>query len=154
MKLGDISETPAELIVDLLALDAPGCCGAFAGMSEENLERIMKLDFCMPGSDGNALPAEYVFGRAHPRAFGTVPKFLRKLLELNIPVGEVVRRATGLPAQTFKLSDRGIIAEGTLADLVLFDPDELADRADFASPHTPADGIVFTMSRGEIVYRR
>jgi N-acyl-D-amino-acid deacylase len=122
-------------------------------MSEDNLERIMMLDFCMPGSDGNALPTEYIFGRAHPRAFGTVPKFLPKLLELNVPVGEVVRRATGLPAQTFNLNDRGIISEGALADLVLFNPDELADRADFANPHTPAEGIVFTMSRGEIVYR-
>ena len=151
--LSDISDCPAELVVELLAADAPGTCGAFSGMSEDNLNRIMQLDFCMPGSDGNALPGDYSAGRAHPRAFGTLPRFIRKLLEFNIPIGETVRRATGLPAQTFGLTDRGLLAEGKRADLTLWNPDELTDTADFASPHTPARGIAFTMCRGEMVYR-
>ena len=140
-------------MVELLAADAPGTCGAFSGMSSENLDRIMMLDFCMPGSDGNALPGDYSAGRAHPRAFGTFPRFLRMLLERNVPIGETVRRATGLPAQTFGLTDRGLIREGMRADLTLFDPDELNDTADFSAPHSPAGGIVFAMCGGEFVYR-
>ena len=151
--LSEISDFPAQLVVELLAADAPGTCGAFSGMSSENLDRIMLLDFCMPGSDGNALPGDYSAGRAHPRAFGTLPRFIRKLLDLNISIGETVRRATGLPAQTFGLADRGSLVEGKRADLTLWDPDELTDTADFASPHSPARGIVFTMCRGKIVYR-
>jgi N-acyl-D-amino-acid deacylase len=74
-------------------------------------------------------------------------------LDLNISIGETVRRATGLPAQTFGLADRGSLVEGKRADLTLWDPDELTDTADFASPHSPARGIVFTMCCGKIVYR-
>ena len=151
--LSEISEFPAELVVELLAADSTGTCGAFSGMSSENLDRIMQLDFCMPGSDGNALPGDYSAGRAHPRAFGTLPRFMRKLLELDIPIGEAVRRATGLPARTFGLADRGLLAEGKRADLTLWDPDELTDTANFASPHSPARGIIFTMCKGKIVYR-
>ncbi|MBR2909965.1 MAG: amidohydrolase family protein [Lentisphaeria bacterium] len=151
--LSDISDFPTELVVELLATDAPGTCGAFSGMSPENLDRIMLLDFCMPGSDGNALPGDYSAGRAHPRAFGTLPRFIRKLLELDIPIGESVRRATGLPARTFGLADRGALVEGKRADLILWDPDELTDTADFSSPHSPARGIILTMCGGKIVYR-
>ena len=78
---------------------------------------------------------------------------MRKLLELDIPIGEAVRRATGLPARTFGLADRGLLAEGKRADLTLWDPDELTDTANFASPHSPARGIIFTMCKGKIVYR-
>jgi len=151
--LCEISEFPAETVVELLAADAPGTCGAFSGMSSENLDRILQLDFCMPGSDGNALPGDYSAGRAHPRAFGTLPRFMRKLLDLNIPLGEAVRRATGLPSRTFGLADRGLLEAGKRADLTLWDPDELTDTADFASPHSPARGIIFTMCSGNIVYR-
>ena len=151
--LSDISDTPARTVVELLAADAPGTCAAFSGMSSENLDRIMMLDFCMPGSDGNALPGDYSAGRAHPRAFGTFPRFLKMLLERNVPIGETVQRATGLPAQTFGLTDRGFIREGMRADFTLFDPDELNDTADFSMPHSPARGIAFAMCCGEFVYR-
>ena len=147
----EISSDPAALAVELLAKDATGTCAAFAGMSRENLARIMALDFCMPGSDGNAFPQGYA--ATHPRSFGTVPRFLRLLLDNGVPPWKAVRRSTGLPAETFNLQDRGLIREGLRADLVLFDPDVLTDKADFASPCQPAEGICWTMCRGKIVYR-
>jgi len=148
----DLSPDPAAFAVELLAEDSSGTCAAFSGMSEENLDRIMSLDFCMPGSDGNALSLGYHV-KSHPRAFGTVPRFLHRLLERGVSVGEAVRRACGLPAETFGLRDRGRLAPGLRADLVLFDPDELQDTADFSSPDSPARGILFVMSAGTVVYR-
>ena len=150
--LCDLSRDPAAFVVELLAGDSAGTCAAFSGMSAENLDRITALDFCMPGSDGNALSYGYHV-KSHPRAFGTVPRFLRRLLEHGVPVGEAVRRACGLPAETFALRDRGRLAPGLRADLVLFDPDELQDTADFSLPDSPARGILFAMSAGRIVYR-
>ncbi|MBQ9503254.1 MAG: amidohydrolase family protein [Lentisphaeria bacterium] len=150
--LSDLSPDPALFVAELLAGDSAGTCAAFSGMSAENLDRIMSLDFCMPGSDGNALSPGYRV-KSHPRAFGTAPRFLHRLLERNIPVGEAVRRACGLPAETFSLEDRGRIAPGLRADLVLFDPDELQDTADFSSPDSPARGILWVMSAGVIAYR-
>lgn len=151
-RLSELSEDPASFVVELLAEDAAGTCAAFSGMSPENLDRIMALDFCMPGSDGNALSRDCRV-KTHPRAFGTVPRFLRRLLEKNVPPGEVVRRACGLPAETFGLADRGLLVPGRRADLVLFDPGELEDTADFSSPASPARGIGLTMVSGKIVYR-
>ena len=151
-RLSELSEDPASFVVELLAGDAAGTCAAFSGMSPGNLDRIMALDFCMPGSDGNALSRDCRV-KTHPRAFGTVPRFLRRLLEKNVSPGEAVRRACGLPAETFGLADRGLLAPGRRADLVLFDPDELEDTADFSFPESPARGILFTMVSGKIVYR-
>ncbi len=152
MLLPDIADDPVELVVELMSQDASGTCGAFAGMNEENLKRIMHLEFCMPGSDGNAFSAGYR-GGAHPRSYGTVPRFLKMLLEDGLSPGHAVRRATGLPALTFGLDDRGLVAAGRRADLVLLDPDELTDNADFASPYSVASGIKFTMLNGSFVFR-
>ena len=152
MLLPDIADDPVELVVELMSQDASGTCGAFAGMNEENLKRIMHLEFCMPGSDGNAFSAGYR-GGAHPRSYGTVPRFLKMLLEDGLSPGHAVRRATGLPALTFGLDDRGLVAAGRRADLVLLDPDELTDTADFASPYSVASGIKFTMLNGSFVFR-
>ena len=68
-------------------------------------------------------------------------------------IADAVRRATSLPAEVFDLADRGRIAPGYAADLVMFDPDEIDSQADFASPRTPASGIALTVTQGRIVFR-
>ncbi len=145
--------SPARLTVELLRADAPGCAAAFAGMSEENMKRILRLPYCMMGSDENARPMDYSIGRSHPRAFGSAARFLRLLLEMNAPIEEAVRRMTGLPADTFQLP-YGKIVPGGSADLTAFDPEEVDGAADFAAPHTPARGILLTMAGGEMAYRK
>ena len=122
-------------------------------MSEGNLSRILDLDYCMPGSDGNALPADGSLGRAHPRAFGAVAKFIRRRLDASGKIGDAVLRATGLPARVFALEDRGGIAPGYAADLVLFDPDSIDSPADFRTPHAPPVGIAMTLCGGIPVFR-
>ena len=107
----------------------------------------------MPGSDGNALPADGSRGFSHPRAFGAIAKFVRRRLDASGSIGDAVRRATSLPAEVFGLADRGVLAPGCAADLVLFDPDEIDSAADFASPARPASGVVMTVTGGQTVFR-
>ena len=152
-KLSDIADDPVKLVVELLAENCAGTTAAFAGMSNENLARIIDLDYCMAGSDGNALPSDYSLGRAHPRAFGAIAKFIRMHLDRHGDIAQAVHRATGLAAETFQLADRGIIAPQKLADLVVFDPDAIDGTVDFAAPHTPASGVLLTLKSGKVVYR-
>ena len=145
--------SPAELVVDLLAADAAGTTAAFRGMSEENLRRILSLPFCMMGSDESARPADDSIGRSHPRGFGSAVRFLRRLLDAGSPIEAVVHRMTGLAAETFGLPELGRIEPGKTADFAAFDPEEVDATADFANPHSPAAGVLFTMVGGEFVYR-
>ena len=152
-RFSELGDDPARTAVEILAADAPSSCGAFSGMCEENLKRILDLDYCMPGSDGNALPADGSLGRSHPRSFGAIAKFMRLRLDATGSVTEAVERAATLPARVFSLDDRGIVAPGYAADLVLFDPDEIDSPADFATPNATARGIALTVCRGKIVWR-
>ena len=151
--LPELGGDPPETVVEILAADAASACGAFHGMSESNLARILDLDYCMPGSDGNALPADSTGGTTHPRAFGAIAKFLRSRLDASGSIGDAVRRATSLPAGVFGLTDRGAVTAGYAADLVLFDPESINSAADFRTPNTPATGIAMTVTGGRIVFR-
>lgn len=118
------------------------------------MRRILALPFCMMGSDENARPADHSIGRGHPRAFGSAARFLRLRLDAGSPVEAAVRQMTGLAAETFGLADRGLVAPGLKADLAAFDPDEIDGTVDYANPHTPARGVLFTVRGGEFTFRR
>lgn len=151
--ISDLGADPARTTVEIIAADAASACGAFRGMSESNLERILELEYCMPGSDGNALPADGSGGATHPRAFGAIAKFIRRRLDASGSIGGAVRRATSLPARVFALADRGKIAPGYAADLVIFDPDSIDSGADFADPCRIARGVAMTVTGGKTVFR-
>lgn len=142
---GDIPQT----VMEILRHDAVNATLAAAGMSEENMLRILQLDFCMPGSDGNALPPDYRFNRAHPRAFGTLPRFVRILLDQGTPLPQVCFRTSTMAAEFFNLPGIGHIRRGFCADITVFDPETIDSKADFSAPHTPAAGIIMTMLNGE-----
>ena len=142
---------PEALAVRLLREDATGCSAAFQGMSPENLQRILQQDFCCCGTDESARPLDYSIGRSHPRGFGAMPRFFRMLRDMQIPVGEAVRRMTGLPAEIFQLHDRGKLEPDRLADLVLFDPETFDTAADFLHPHQTAQGVAGVWIGGERV---
>ena len=145
--------TAPALAVKLLSADAAGTTAGFRGMSEENLRRILALPWCMAGSDENARPLDYSIGRSHPRAFGSLPRFLKLRFEDGASIESAVRQVTGLPADTFRLAGQGYIAAGRPADFAVFDPEELDGTDDFANPHTPASGLLLTVIDGEAVYR-
>jgi N-acyl-D-amino-acid deacylase len=91
----------------------------------------------------------------HPRLWGTFPRVLGHYARDVGLFGleEAVRKMTSLSAETFGLEDRGIVREGFFADLVLFDPDSVIDRASFAEPKTPAAGIRLVLVNGAPVWR-
>ena len=138
----------ASFAVQVLRDDGARAMAAFGGMSPDNLRRILAEPWVCCGTDENARPLDESLGRGHPRSFGSFPLFLKMTSELcGLP--ETVRRVTSFPASLFRLKDRGIIKPGCFADLTVFDPAKLDCKADFAHPHTPAEGIVRVYVNGE-----
>ena len=146
----EIPGDPAENCIKLLAADATSATISATGMSENNLRRIMALDFCMCGSDGYAMSLDDHNTNTHPRSFGSGAKFMRKLLDSNCPIGQAVKRMTALPAEFFRLPSIGMLRPGFQADLTVFDPETIDSDADFISPAHPADGVLMTVVKGEL----
>jgi N-acyl-D-amino-acid deacylase len=119
-------------------------------MSEDDVRHVLSYPHTMIGSDG--LPHDE---HPHPRLWGTFPRVLGHYVRdvKLFPLAEAVRRMTALPAAQFGLKNRGILKPGAYADLVLFDPNTIADRATFERPQTPAAGIAEVMVNGRTVWR-
>jgi len=110
----------------------------YHSISEEDMRRILRHPATMIGSDG--LPNDPL---PHPRLWGTFPRVLGRYSrdEKLLPLKEAVYKMTGLPAGRFGLEGRGLIREGHSADLVLFDPETIIDRATFSDPIQAAEGV-------------
>lgn len=132
---------PAVTAAGILQADPLSATGAFCGMSPANLRRILALPYCCCGSDESARPADESIGRSHPRGFGSMPRFFRMMLADGFAMEEAVYRMTGLPAAIFQLADRGELAVGKRADLVLLDTGAFDSPATFAAPHLAATGV-------------
>jgi len=119
-------------------------------MSEDDVRRVLSFPHTMIGSDG--LPHDE---HPHPRLWGTFPRVLGHYArDIGLfPLEEAVRRMTALSAAQFGLKDRGVLRPGAFADLVLFDPGEIADAATFEHPKTPAKGIAEVFVNGRPVWR-
>ena len=120
-------------------------------MSEEDIRHIMTRPYTMASSDGGlVLPSE---GQPHPRDYGA---FARRLAVYVRERGVVslefaVRSMTSLPASVFGLNDRGWIREGAIADLAIFDPTLVRDRATYTNPHQLAEGMAYVLVNGKVV---
>jgi N-acyl-D-aspartate/D-glutamate deacylase len=125
----------------------------FHAIDEEDVRRIMRFADTMIGSDGIIR----VFGRAapHPRSYGTFARVLGLYVrEANVLTLEgAVRKMSGFPAQWLKIWDRGVLRPGTKADVVIFDPDAIADRAQFDDPHQYSVGVRDVMVNGRLALR-
>src|SRR5207237_10846838 len=117
------------------------------GMDERDIASIMRWKFTNICSDG-------ALDGAHPRGFGSFPRVLghytRELKVLTLE--DAVRKMTSLSASNVGIGDRGIIRPGLAADLVLFDPTTVADRASIVEPHAASVGIKSVWVNGEVVY--
>lgn len=124
--------------------------GIYFLMDEADVQRILAYPPTMIGSDG--LPHDE---HPHPRLWGTFPRVLGHYArDLGLfPPEEAVRKMTGLPAARFGLADRGVLRVGAWADLVLFDPERVIDRATFDEPTLPAAGIEQVFVNGRCVWR-
>jgi N-acyl-D-amino-acid deacylase len=121
--------------------------------TEEDMSVFLAHPLSVVGSDGNAIPMHQPEAKPHPRSFGTFPRVLgryvreKKVLSLE----DAVRKMSGEPARRLGLSDRGVIRQGAVADLVLFDPATVADNAEFAREPAPPTGIDAVIVAGQVV---
>lgn len=120
----------------------------YHSMGSEDVERIMRYPYTTVASDGGI--REFGLGMPHPRSYGTNARTLaeyvrtRKVLTLE----DAIRRMTSLPARTFGFRDRGLVALGSVADLVLFDPSKVQDKATFQQPHQYTEGFDYVLVNG------
>ncbi|WP_410659940.1 N-acyl-D-amino-acid deacylase family protein [Amycolatopsis sp. lyj-112] len=135
----------AELYFDVLLSEKLGTSCLMHVGHEENVQAIMRHRTHTGGSDGLLVGA-----RPHPRAWGTFPRYLaRYVRELGVlDLAECVAHLTGRAAERLRLSDRGLVRAGYAADLVLFDPETVADTATFDEPRQQAAGIPYVFVNG------
>jgi N-acyl-D-amino-acid deacylase len=148
---------PVEVIMDLVVEDESRVGTVYFMMSEENVKKQIRLPWMSFGSDAGSLAPEPPFTRAaaHPRAYGNFARLLGKYVrdEGVIPLAEAIRRLTGLPATNLGLDRRGFLKEGMYADVVVFDPAAVADRATFENPHQYAVGMRHVFVNGAHVLK-
>ncbi|MEQ9396477.1 MAG: D-aminoacylase [Haliea sp.] len=147
--------SPAETMIDLVIEDNSRVDAVYFMMSEENLAKQIAQPWMSFQSDAPALAPEGTFlqSSTHPRAYGNFARLLGKYVRENgvIPLQEAVRRLTSLPAGNLGLADRGLLAVGHYADLVIFDPATIQDHATYLEPHQLASGVRHVFVNGEQV---
>jgi N-acyl-D-amino-acid deacylase len=145
-------QNPVDAALDLLAEAGGEILTIVHGQSEDNLRRIMRHPLTAIGSDGWTLSPE-AGGRPHPRSYGTYARVLGQYVreEKVLSLEEAVRKMTSLPAGRLGLTDRGVITEGAVADLVLFDPNSITDNATFEHPHRFCGGVRMVVVNGVVV---
>ncbi len=121
-------------------------------MSEDDIANIMRQPFTMIASDSSV--REFGVGFPHPRGYGNNARVLARYVREQkiLTLEDAIRKMTSLPAQTFGLSNRGLIKEGFAADLVIFDETKINDRATFEQPHQYAEGFSAVIVNGEIAF--
>ena len=153
----DRGTSPEDTIIDLIIEDDSRVGAAFFHMSEENVRRNIAWPWTMVGSDAGAPAAEGVFLKSnpHPRAYGTFTRFLGRYVrdEKVITLPDAIRRLTALPAAQLKLKDRGQLKVGYFADIVVFDPATIGDKATFDAPHQYSVGVRDVLVNGVPVLR-
>jgi dihydroorotase/N-acyl-D-amino-acid deacylase len=141
-------ENGAELVIE--AVTRGGASAIYHVLDEGDVERIMKHPQTMIASDGRlSRPGD---GHPHPRGYGTFPRVLARYVREKqvLTLEEAVHKMTGLPAAALRLPDRGRIATGARADIVLFDANTVADRATFEDPHHYPVGIPYVIVNGTL----
>ena len=143
---------PADTIIILMAEEEGRIRGVFHNQSEANVQMVMKQPWVAPASDGGAINLE-VPGFPHPRSYGTNVRVLGRYVreEKVLTLEEAVRKMTSLPAQILGLRDRGLLHEGFVADLVIFDPQVVGDTNSYEEPKSYAAGVPYVLVNGVVV---
>ena len=145
-------ESPEDAAIDLVIRDGSRVGVAYFMMSETNLRREVALPWMSFGSDQAAPTPEGVFllSHPHPRAYGNFARLLGKYVRENrdLTLEDAVHRLTGFPAANLSLKDRGLLKVGYYADIVVFNPVTIADRATYAEPHQLAIGVDTVLVNG------
>lgn len=151
------NEDYTDTVMNLVLEDQSRVGTVYFMMSEENIRKQIRLPWVSFGSDAGSMPAEGVFLKSstHPRAYGNFARLLGKYVREDkvIPLEDAVRRLSGLPATNLGLDGRGFLKAGYFADIVVFDPKTVADRATFEQPHQFAVGMKHVFINGKQVLK-
>jgi N-acyl-D-amino-acid deacylase len=149
--------TPEDTAIDLVIEDGSRVEAVYFLMDEDNLRKKLRLPWVSFASDSGSLAPEGVFLRSnpHPRAYGNFARWLGRYVrdEKLVPLEEAIRRLTSLPAENLGIEERGRLAEGYFADIVVFDPATIQDHATFEKPHQYATGVVHVFVNGTQVLK-
>jgi dihydroorotase/N-acyl-D-amino-acid deacylase len=125
---------------------------AVFGMSERDVALALEQPWVSIDNDSQGTAPDGPLGRLHPhpRAYGTFPRILRKYVreQHRLTLEEAIRKFSSLPAQRMRLGDRGVLKVGMWADVVVFDPDSVRDRATFADPNQLSEGMRWVLVNG------
>jgi N-acyl-D-amino-acid deacylase len=148
-------KTPSNWFFDALLETGGEIVIILFTMTEDNLKKQLQRPWMMIGTDGWGLPFEgpMAEGAPHPRGMGNYPRLLGKYVreEKVLSLEEAIHRCTGLPAQKMKLGQRGLLKEGYHADVVVFNPNTVIDKADFINPYQKPIGIDEVLVNGKLV---
>ena len=144
--------SPARTVIRLLEQEELEVECVFFAMSEDDVATVLSADFVCIGSDASARATSGITarGKPHPRTFGCFPRVFGRFVRQRktFGVAEAIRRMTSLPAEIFGIVDRGVIAPGRFADLVVFDEDKIVDRATYEDPYVYPEGIAHVYVNG------
>jgi N-acyl-D-amino-acid deacylase len=141
-----------EALFDVLVEDQAYTYVAVFGMSEPDIVLALRQPWVSIDNDSQGTAPDGLLGKEHPhpRAYGTFPRILRKYVreERRLTLPDAIRKFTSLPAQRMRLGDRGVLKAGMWADVVVFDPDRIRDRATFAEPNQLSEGMRWVLVNG------
>ena len=152
-EISSLTGESVERICCRLLKEAPHGRVAYLCMSEENMLELIRKPFVCCGSDGLSMSLDDPSELAHPRAVGSLPRFFRIAADL-LGVAEAVRKCSALPAEIFRIPERGYIRKGLIADLTVIDPGKVESKADFLGNELLPYGIEKVFLGGEMVYDR
>ncbi len=148
-------ENPLDAAIELIVAEQGKGYMILFQLDEADLRRALVHPHVMIGSDGSSLAAKgpLAAGKPHPRSYGTFPRVLGRYArdERVLSLPDAVWKMTGLPARRLGLADRGVLAPGAQADVVVFDAATVADRATYEDPHRYATGIGHVLVNGRVV---
>jgi N-acyl-D-amino-acid deacylase len=145
--------TPARAAIRVAQLNIEGLAVHYFAMREDNLRKFLARPWTMAASDGALRPFEQ--GISHPRNYGTFPRVLGKYAREQglFSMEHAVQKMTSMPADKIGLKHRGLVAEGYIADLAVFDPETVRDRATFDNGHQYPVGIPHVLLGGRLPVR-
>jgi dihydroorotase/N-acyl-D-amino-acid deacylase len=145
---------PLDALMDLILADHGQTGAIYFMMSEADLRAAMRAPFVSFCTDSGARAVDGPLSRAksHPRGWGSYPRILGRYVreEHRLTLEQAIHKMTGMPAKRVGLSERGLLRDGFYADVTIFDPKRVLDRATFAAPNQYPDGINYVIVNGEI----
>jgi N-acyl-D-aspartate/D-glutamate deacylase len=151
-------KAPFDVLFDTLLANGGRIPAVYFHHAEEDMQQALREPFVSVGSDGTAVKigTATAAGHPHPRYYGTFPRVLgRYVRELGVlTLEEAVRKMTSANTAKVRVFDRGLLRPGQWADVTIFDPQRVADRATFEDPHQYAVGIEYVVVNGRLVLDR